>query len=81
MHKVTAVLDTGAGPNLVRKEFRQTDWTQRTKPERDPGLTSATKTSVRVDGIILLHVRIGDLRDRACLGIVDRLEVTLLIGT
>lgn len=64
---------------MVSKVFLPTDWTKPIRPERYPGLTTATNTSVRVYDIILMHVRIGYLIFRAWFGIVHRLAVTLPI--
>lgn len=60
MHLVTLVLDTGARPNLVIQAFIPPDWARIIKPVGDPGFTTEGNTSVRVDGLIFTHVRMGN---------------------
>ena len=79
--EVTAILDTGAGPNLASKELLERSWLPRIRPTTDPGLTAATRQRIHVDGKILLTVRLGDLTARVYFGIVERLAVPLLLGT
>lgn len=81
MRPVIGILDTGAGPNLVAKDFLPSEWQQRIKPIRDPGLVAATKEAMVLQEMILLCVRLGDLEVRAWFGVVDRLAVRLLLGT
>ena len=72
-HPVTSVLDTGAGPNLINKDFLPTQWHSNIRPMKDPGLVGATKQAVVMQGVILLHVCLGELRVRVWFGIVERL--------
>lgn len=48
---------------------------------KDPGLTVATNKSANVDGLILLHVRLGDLHVNLWFGVVTIMDVPLLLGT
>lgn len=51
------------------------------KPLQDSGLTAATKQTVQVEVVVLLHVRIGDHCVRIWFVSVSRLAVDLLLGT
>jgi len=80
-HPVTCVLDTGAGPNLINKDFLPPSWTDKIRPAQDPGLIAATRQAVSIEGVILLHVRVGELRVRVWFGVVSKLAVPALLGT
>lgn len=80
MHQRTTVLDNGAGPNLIRKESLPSTWTNNNRAVKYPGLTVAEKSSVIVDGVILLHVRLSELWAKLSFGILTRLAVSLLSG-
>lgn len=61
MHPVVSILDTEAGSSLVSKGFLPAQWNYRIKTSGDPGLVAATKEAMVIQGVILLHVRLGDL--------------------
>lgn len=81
MYPRTAVVDTGAGPDLIRRSSLPSIWTNNIRAIKDPGMTGATKSNVIVDGVILIYVRLGDLRVKAWFGVVTLLTVPLLLGT
>lgn len=81
MHPTTSQLDTGAGLNLVWKELLPLEWQKLVESSRDPVLVAATKESVTIQGVILLHIRLEELCVRAWFGLVPRLAVRRLLGT
>lgn len=81
MKPMSAITDTGAGANLTSRRAFHTFWYTRLIPVRNPGLTAVANQSVEVQGVILLHVRIGDLRFRIWFRVVQSLAVPLLLGT
>lgn len=62
MHPVLSVLDTGVRPNLVSDDFRRPELKAHIKPSSDPGLVAARNEAITIQGVILLHVRLSDLR-------------------
>lgn len=81
MLPTVGILDTGAGPNLVDSQLLPLSWSSKVKPVADPGLTAAGKQTITVEGVILLHVQLGDLRVRVWFGVVKNLAVSVLLGT
>lgn len=51
------------------------------KSSKDPGFTRSTKTSVRVEEVILFNVTLGDLQVRFWFGVVAGLVTNLLLRT
>lgn len=58
---VTAVLDTDAGSNLFHKRILPPAWKSRIRPPPKMGVQSATKKPVKLEGVLTLHMRVGDL--------------------
>lgn len=75
-----AIIDTRAGINPVSSNLLSPKWSSRIKPMADSGLSAATKQSVNVEAVILLHVQLGDLPARVWLGVVTGLAVSVLLG-
>lgn len=75
------VLHTGEGPKLINKVFVTTTWHQYIRPIKDLGLVGETKQAVLMGVVIILHVRMGDLRVRVWSGVVKTLAVNVLLGT
>lgn len=55
VHPVSAVIETGAGPNLIRRENFPSPWTNRIRSVKEPGLTGASKYNIILGGVILLQ--------------------------
>lgn len=81
MHPMASVLYIGSGPNLIRKSSIPPILTYRIRAMKHPGLTAATNQSVSVDGVILLHVLLGELPVKVFFSVVTHLGVPLLLGT
>lgn len=81
MFVVTSLLDTGAGPNLVNNAFLPREWQRKVVSTPSPSLRTATRETVKVEGIVRTFVQIGDLRVRAWSGVVENLAVDILLGT
>lgn len=65
LYPLKYILDTVVGPNLVSKYFLKPELTAFVKPIEYPGLRAATKNSVKIDGMVLLNIQIGDLTTSA----------------
>lgn len=81
MHPRTAVLEIGAGPNLIRKSSLPSTFSNNIRAVKELDLTGASRSNVIFDGVKLIHVRLGDLCFKAWFGVVTRMEVPLLLGT
>lgn len=56
------------------------EWTAFVIPTGDTGLKESTKTSLKMNGMVLLHVKMIDLTAIAWFGIVGNMAVHLLLG-
>ena len=81
MFPVKAVLDTGAGPNIISLRRLPAAWQSLIKPVKDPGLVTASRQSLPVHGTILLTLRIGQLQMRVAFLVVSRLAADMILGT
>lgn len=64
MNKVKSILDTGAGPNLIKKVFVYPTWAPQVKWPNFLELRSGNTHSIRSEIGILLLLHVGDLRIR-----------------
>jgi len=76
-----AVLDTGACPNLIDKRYIPLKWRHAIRPQEVSRLRGANNTTLVVEGVILLHVRVGDLCVKVWFGVVPVLVTKVLLGT
>ena len=76
-----SVMDTGAGPNLVDKRILPPSWLDRIRPSPVANLSAAANQPIPVEGIVNLHVRLGDLCVRVWFGVVDNLVAPCILGT
>lgn len=81
MTPMFAILDTVAGPKRITNRSVSTSWYRYLKSMRYPGLTALTNQSVEVEGVILLHVRIGDFCFRIWFCVHPSFAVALLFWT
>lgn len=81
MRLATNLLDTGAASRLVNRTLFPSQWTSRIKHVKMPHLRTATQEPLYMEGTILLHVSLNDLRVRLWSGIVLILAVDMLLGT
>lgn len=68
-----------AGPDFVSKWFVPPKCWNLVKPSRDPALVAATGELVAIQGLILLHIRLGDFFDRTWFVVVPRLALQMFI--
>jgi hypothetical protein len=63
MAPVRTILDTGAGPNLIREEILPEDW-ERSRLSVTPAyqIIGAGGRPLRQKGVIKMHVQLGTLR-------------------
>jgi hypothetical protein len=78
---VRAILDTGAGPNLVREEVLQEDW-ERCRAAEEPNyhVVGAGGRRLRQKGVITLCVELGRLRTKARFLVVPNLAAECILG-
>lgn len=81
LYSVKIIADAVEGPNFVSKYLFKSKWTAFVKPIEDPGLRAATKTTVRIDEMVLLHVQIVSINNSAWLWNVRNPEFPLLLST
>lgn len=60
---------TGASPILIDESFVHPPWALRVKHRDFPNLRSANQQPIKSEGVILLHLQIGDLRIRVWFGV------------
>jgi hypothetical protein len=77
---VRAILDTGAGPNLVCEEILPEDW-ERYRVTNDPPLNivGAGGRWLRQKGVLTLCVQLGRLRVKASFVVVPRLAAECIL--
>lgn len=79
MWTINIVLYVGAGLHLIDSSYITPAWEKLISPVRDPGLTAADRQEISILEVILLHVRIRDLRIKSWFGIVENLSVSVLL--
>jgi Retroviral aspartyl protease len=78
---VRAILDTGAGPNLVREEILPTDWEKyRVAGAPTLQIVGAGGRRLKQSGAILLHVEICGLKTRMQFVVVPGLAAECILG-
>jgi hypothetical protein len=69
---VLAVLDTGAGPNLIREDVLPPNWeTLRLRGASIPKVMNASGRLLQSKGIIVLIVQFGHLRTRVRFYVIE----------
>jgi hypothetical protein len=76
-----AVLDTCAGPNLIREDLLPKNW----EVYRIPGLplpriTNAIGRRITARGVVQLHVPVGGMERRVCFYVTPGLAVPCILG-
>lgn len=81
MRIVEAVLDTGAGPNLVRESILPRDWLRyRTEETNIPPIRDANDRKLRIEGVVRLYVDIGGQSLRLRFLVCKDLAVKAILG-
>lgn len=81
MVPVRAILDTGAGPNLIREEVLPEDW-ERSRLPGTPAyqIIGAGGRPLRQKGVIAMHVQLGTLRVQSRFVVVTSLAAECILG-
>ena len=80
-HTVSAVLDTGAGPNLIRESLLPKGWHRfgRTTAEL-PRIRDANNRQLSIDGIVTMFIDIGGQTLRTSFLVCRDLAVPAIVG-
>jgi hypothetical protein len=78
---VRSVLDTGAGPNLVREDVLPSGWDCSLIPNQPlPQITNASGKRMPVKGVIILILQVGNLVRRVRFYVTPGLGVPCILG-
>ena len=81
MQTVNAVLDTGAGPNLIRGSLLPNNWQRYAQRAKSlPRIRDANNRLISVEGIIPMVLDMGSQRLRASFLVCKDLAVPALLG-
>lgn len=80
LQRHTCLLDIGAGLDLINNASLKKEWQTDIKRQQFPGLRTATKEPIILDGTILLIVKIGELKVRIRSENVENVVVNTLLG-
>jgi hypothetical protein len=81
MTAVRAILDIGAGPNLVREDLTPADWElYRMTDEPRFNVVGAGGKRLRQNGVISLFVELGQLRVKARFLLISELAAECILG-
>ena len=75
------VVDTGAGPNLVREAWLSPASLRLVQTGKLPTMLSASNEALSVTGVLRLRVQIGQLSALVWFAVVERFTVDILLGT
>jgi Retroviral aspartyl protease len=81
MAPVRAMLDTGAGPNLIREKILPEDW-ERRRLSGTPAykIIGAGGRPIRQRGVITMHMQLGTLRVQSRFVVVTSLAAECILG-
>lgn len=77
----SSFLDTGAGPNLISKDFLLQTWKDSLKSIKSPQPRMANRKVVKIEGNMLLFIPMSELPVRNWFGIVENPAVEVLFKT
>ena len=78
MYRYLAVLDTGAGPNVIRSDALPPGAV--IKPHKTPPMRGANGRPLQTVGVTTLHVRVGTEGDRQQFIVCEQLAVDVILG-
>lgn len=79
--KVKSLLDTGASPNLIKKDFLPQAWKDSMNSIKSRQLRTVKRKVVHIDGIVTLLICMDSLHVCAWIGTGENLVVNVLLGT
>lgn len=77
---VTAVLDTGAGPNFVRRMDLPSSRTTYGLPSNIPRVVGAIEDGVKMLGVVELSIQVGGFHRKEWVVVTEHLHVPLILG-
>jgi hypothetical protein len=81
LHPIMAVLDTGAGPNLIREDLLPKNWEFYRIPGLPfPQITNASGRRIPARGFVQLQVQVGGLVRRVRFYVTPGLAVPCILG-
>ena len=81
MHTVDAVVDTGAGPNLVRESLLPSNWRcYASRETKVPPIRDANDRNLKIEGVVRLYVDVGGLKARLRFLVCKDLAVKVILG-
>ena len=81
MHSAEVVLDTGAGPNFVRKSLLPSDWNRYSAGASGcPPIRHANNRRLKLSGVVPMYVDIGGLKLRISFLVCRELAVHAILG-
>ena len=81
LYPLRAVLDTGAGINLVREDVLPAGWEKMLLPNVVlPRITNASGRRMAARGVIILHLQVGYLLKRVRFYVTPGLGVPCILG-
>lgn len=81
LHPIVSALDTSGGPNLIHRSFFLLSWRKHIWPTLNLCPKLASNERIQVEGTFYLVVLLGDLHARFTFGVVDKMVVSILLGT
>lgn len=82
MPKLHAVLDAGAGPNLIRSDVLPIGWEQNlVTSAKIPGLGDSNGRPIQLLGAIVLHLRLDNSHFQVPFIVTKHLAASMIIGT
>lgn len=82
MRTLHAVLDTGAGPNLIRSDVLPIGCRQNLVTSAHlPRLGDANGRPLQLQGVVILRLRLGNSHFRVPFVVATRLAASMIIGT
>ena len=81
MHTVKAVLDTGAGPNIVHQKILPPGCQNRLIRTELPHIADANRNRIALVGALDLHVHVGDIHVRSRFLVTSNLAAECILGT
>jgi Retroviral aspartyl protease len=81
MTPIVAVLDTGAGPNLIRESVLPDGWEKyRVHTSWNRRIVDANGKALKFRGVVELALQLGELVVRTRLAVVSHLSVPCILG-
>ena len=77
---IQAILDTGAGPNIVHADVLPQKWLEKVSPD-SVRIRDASRNTLSILGSLPLYLRIGDLQVKVKFYVAENLATKCILGT